>query len=370
MKRSKNSYRLNGKRSQRGYDWWWHSFVGRHAESGALKPFFIEYYVINPGLNTGDIIWGQDPRSKEQEKRPSYAMIKAGAWGEGKSQLHNFYSIDEFRTSTQRLSLRIGHNLLSEKFLIGRVMVSEKDRDRYPERMSDAGSMSWDLKIEKDLSFDVGYGSSHLSNKLGLFRMYWHVEGMRCQYSGEVIYNEQKYLVEPDTSCGYQDKNWGRDYTNPWIWLSCNNFYSVSRGVKADVSLDLGGGCPVVLGIPMKRKILTALYYEGKLLEFNFSKFWKRSRQEFNCHEDDTHVHWDVKVENSTHVAKIRFRCEKSKMLLVNYENPDGLKHHDRLWNGGHGHGTLSLYGKKGRKLKLIDELRGELAGCEYGEHA
>ena len=48
--KTKNKYSLTRRNSKRGYDWWWHSFVGTHAESGALKPFFIEYYVINPGL--------------------------------------------------------------------------------------------------------------------------------------------------------------------------------------------------------------------------------------------------------------------------------------------------------------------------------
>ena len=64
--------------------------------------------------------------------------------------------------------------------------------------------------------------------------------------------------------------------------------------------------------------------------------------------------------------------CEKSKMLLVNYEAPDGQKRHNRLWNGGTGSGCVKLYKKTGlfaRKLKLIDEVEANHIGCEWGEY-
>lgn len=57
--------------------------------------------------------------------------------------------------------------------------------------------------------------------------------------------------------------------------------------------------------------------------------------------------------------------CEKKQMLLVNYEAPNGEKHHNRLWNGGNGHGTVKLYHRR----KLVDEILCENVGCEYGEY-
>jgi len=367
--KTKNRFRLNRRSSKRAYDWWWHSFVGTHVETGALKPFFIEYYVINPGLWEGEIVWGQHPKSKQRGVSPCYAMIKAGAWGEAKAQLHNFYGIPDFQASKQLLNCRIGDNNLTEDKLFGSVAVSELECNAHPEWMSNAGSMSWNLSVEKEITFDVGYGTSGLSNSLNLFHMYWHAAGMRSSYKGEVIFNGHRYLVEPDTSFGYQDKNWGRDYTNPWIWLNCNNFRSEIHDRKADVSLVVGGGCPVLLNLPLNRRILTALYYEGNLMEFNFSKFWKYSRQHFYSREDENYVYWDIGAENRKHLVEASFRCEKSKMLWVNYENPDGAKLHHKLWNGGHGEGTLKLYRKKGIRRNLVDELSGELAGCEYGAY-
>lgn len=36
--------------------------------------------------------------------------------------------------------------------------------------------------------------------------MFWHAEGMKTAYSGEVIWNGEKCTVAPDTYYGYVDK--------------------------------------------------------------------------------------------------------------------------------------------------------------------
>ena len=238
-------------------------------------------------------------------------MLKVGTWGDDKVQLHNYYNISDFYASSKELNCKIGSNELSENNLSGEVNVSEQDRDSFPERMSDSGTMKWNLTVEKEVQFDVGYGSSKLFNSLGAFHMYWHVQGMRCKYTGEVNFNNEKYLVYPETSYGYQDKNWGKDYTNPWIWLNCNNFKSKSTGKQVDASFDLGGGCPKIFGVSLPQRILTAFYYKGEFIEFNFSKFWKKSKQQFNTNEDDKYFYWNVISENR------KYRIDVKSVLTV-----------------------------------------------------
>ena len=58
--------------------------------------------------------------------------------------------------------------------------------------------------------------------------------------------------------------------------------------------------------------------------------------------------------------------CKRDEMMLFNYEAPDGQKRHNRLWNGGNGWGEIKLYKKDGT---LIDHVKMENAGCEYGEY-
>ena len=61
--------------------------------------------------------------------------------------------------------------------------------------------------------------------------------------------------------------------------------------------------------------------------------------------------------------------CLKKDMLLINYEAPDGSRHHNRLWNGGNGWGTIKLYDRQNGQLILIDEIEATHIGCEYGEY-
>lgn len=362
---SKNAFQLTNKTKKNGYDWWWHSFVAKNAKTCELQPFFIEYYVINPALDKGKIVLGQSEEAKKTGQKPCYAMIKAGTWGKNKAQIHNFYKISAFSASTSKLDCKILDNIVTETKLVGHISIFEKESKEKPELMSDAGCMKWNLTMNKKVKYDVGYGSSKLFNKLNIFEMYWHVGGMITEFEGELEFNDEKFIVEKETSFGYQDKNWGQDYTNPWIWLNCNNLFSTKQNKKINAGLDIGGGCPKVLGIPLKRRILTAFCYENKLYEFNFSKFWKYSKQSFNSTEDDEYIYWNVDVKNSKIRLEIRFKCKKEYLLNVNYENPKGEKNHNKLWNGGHAQGTIKIY----KKDKLVDELQGAFGGCEYGKY-
>ena len=72
------------------------------------------------------------------------------------------------------------------------------------------------------------------------------------------------------------------------------------------------------------------------ITEFNFSKFWKKTKQNFNTQEDEQYFYWNVVSESKKYRIEVNFKCEKSKLLFVNYENPKGEKKHNKLWNGGH----------------------------------
>ena len=54
--------------------------------------------------------------------------------------------------------------------------------------MCDFGELSWDLTIDKQIAFNVGYGASRPLCDAETFGMYWHAEGMKSAYSGTVIF--------------------------------------------------------------------------------------------------------------------------------------------------------------------------------------
>lgn len=364
---SRNEFQLFGGQAKKGYDWWWHSFTGYNKKTGEAKPFFIEFFAVNPKLAKDTPTFGQLPENKEKGLRPSYVMIKAGAWCENKSQLHKFYAWKDVKIEPKKpFSVEVENFYLSEKELRGHIVISKDEALNHPEYMCDSGDMSWDLKIEKDIAFNVGYGAGKLFRKMQLFEMFWHAEGMKTYYTGTVIYNGETYEVRKEDCYGYADKNWGKDFTSPWVWLSSNNLTSLVSGKKLNNSVfDIGGGRPKVGFIALNRKLLSAFYYEGKCYEFNFSKFWTFTRTKFDCHETDDEIIWHVEQKTWTNRFVVDFKCKKEDMLLVNYEAPNGKKLHNRLWNGGNGVGEISLY----HRNKLIDRIHAENIGCEYGEY-
>ena len=200
--------------------------------------------------------------------------------------------------------------------------------------------------------------------------MYWHAEGMKTAVSGSVTCGGRKYIVTPEKSYGYADKNWGRDFTSPWVWLASSCLKSKRDGrMLANSAFDIGGGRPKIYFVPLDRRLLGVFYYEGKEYDFNFSHVWLNVKTEFSFEEQEELVHWHVRQENRNAVMDTEVFCRKEDMLLVNYEAPDGSKKHNRLWNGGNGWGTVRLYDKVGEELQLVDEIEATHIGCEYGEY-
>ena len=364
---TRNTCQLYGGQAKCGYDWWWHSFTARHAVTGEEKPFFIEFFVCNPAYGSDKPIFGQLPQNRKKGIKPSYLMVKAGTWGEDAAQLHRFFGWKKIRIRKGVPFAVVADDCrLSETRLAGSISISDEEAENHPEWMCNSGSMSWKLKIDKQVAFNVGYGASKPMRDIQAFEMFWHAEGMKSAYSGEVIWNNEKYIVDPETSYGYADKNWGKDFTSPWIWISSCNLTSELTGKKLTNSVfDIGGGRPKVGPFAMSGKLLSAFWYEGVAYEFNFSKFWTCTHTKFECRETDEQIIWHIEQHNRCDRMITDLTCDKKDMLFVNYESPNGLKRHNRLWNGGNGRGTVQLF----HNGRLVDRVHVENAGCEYGEY-
>lgn len=368
---TRNAFMLKGPLARRGYDWWWHSFTAQDAETGEDKPFFIEFFVCNPASGGAEPVFGQTEWSRTAGVRPSYLMVKAGCWGEDHCQLHRFFGWDDVRIHKGApYVVDAGDCLATETVLKGSVDVSRQDSESHPEWMCDHGSLSWDLKVDKKIAFNVGYGASRPVRDAEAFAMYWHAEGMKTEYEGTVTFNGRKYTVTKEKSFGYADKNWGRDFTSPWVWLSSDSLVSRVSGKRLENSVfDIGGGRPKIYALPLDRRLLGVMYYEGDEYDFNFSHAWLHVKTEFSFEENEESVRWHVRQENTKAAMETEVSCLKKDMLLINYEAPDGSKKHNRLWNGGNGTGIIKLYDKNGSGLVLRDEIYADRIGCEYGEY-
>jgi hypothetical protein len=356
-----------------GYDWWWRSFVAQDPETGALKPFFVEFFVINPGLGGDEApVLGQAPENRARKIKPSYAKVVAGTWGEKSSiQVHNYFPLKQFSAATDRLDVRIGDNILSETRLKASVRMSEAQAAAHPELLSDAGALSFDLAIKKQLSYFVGYPASDLFTNLNALEMWWTIPGMKSYFSGELRLNGKRYVVVPELSYGYEDKNWGGDYTNPWIWLNCNRFVSRATGkVLERTSLVVGGGAPRLFGLSLGERALVVFHHEGELFEVNFSKLVHAGEEEVKIEESASDIRWKIQARNGRRKIVVDFSAPKSKMMLIRYENPKGEVNHRHLWNTGFAQGTVEIYslGSNGA-WTLVDTLSGSFGGGESGRY-
>lgn len=300
-------------------------------------------------------------------------MLKAGCWGKHKMQLHRFYGWDEVRISfdpKQGYQIEAPEAFASETKLSGHIAVSQ-EKAKNPGFMSDAGEISFSLKLKKEITFNVGYGAGSFFRFLKAFDMYWHAEGIKTLVEGKITLDGRTYEVRPETSFGYSDKNWGSDFTTPWVWLSSNDIYSHREKRKLENSaFDIGGGRPVVFHVPLNRKLLGVFDLEGnEKTEFNFSKFWMGVKTVFSKEEDEYDVIWHVRQSNHHYQMETEVHCHKADMLFVQYEDPLERKRFKHLYNGGTGTGIIHLYAKKGKKLTLLDTYDVGHVGCEYGEY-
>jgi hypothetical protein len=190
--------------------------------------------------------------------------------------------------------------------------------------------------------------------------MFWHAEGIKTEYSGTIWLDGEEYEVIPEKSYGYADKNWGGDFTSPWLWISSCNITSLITGKKLNNSaFEAGGGRPKAFGIEIPRKLLIGFYYEGTMYEYNFARFWNLVKIDFDFEEgEDVHT-WHINASNKNSRMELVLYCKRDEMMLFNYEAPDGQKRHNRLWNGGNGWGEIKLYKKDGT---LIDHVKKKIS--------
>ncbi len=364
---TKNACMLHGSHAKRGYMRWWHSFCGTQPESGEVRTFFIEFFIINPGLGGSQPILGRHPYYKKRGMKPSYVMVKAGVFpgkeGGGGRQLHAFYPISALEATGCPLIMQVGEEgagrcLYSEDRLKGSVEVDPSEaRRRF--FMSDAGCMEWDLKIQKAVSCNMGVLSGTLSRAFHLLENYWHGEGVRSFFEGFVLLDGVAYEVVPESSFGYADKHWGRSTNVPWLQFSCGRLQSQRVGETLRHSvLAMKDFSPRFLFFPRRRRLFLQLTYMGEDFEF--------TRCKWETKETNKRFIWRVLAKNKTAVVKVTGSCRKEEMLCLKYESPDADWDRCPFFAGGGGTGTIQIFRRLSGERELLDTLKLEDALCLY----
>ena len=361
---------LRGSLSRKGYMRWFHSFTGVQAETGETRTFFIDYFIINPGLG-GDLpILGQHPYYKKRGMKPSYVMIKAGVFpdenGEDGRQIHAFYPISSLKVTGNPMVMQIEDCFYSENRISGFVEVSPAEA-RHRSFMSDAGWMEWDVEVHKAVACNTGILSGTFFRAVNGLENFWHGEGIRSFFRGTVTLDGISYQVSPDTSYGYADKHWGRSFIRPLFQFASGRLSSArtDRELKHSV-LAINGCCPRLLFFPLRRRLMIQMTYMGEDYEFGFVKPFLFSKQKWEVKETNKRFIWHIMARNRTSVIKISCSCTKGQMMQLRYETPEGHRLKSPLWAGGAGTGTIQLYRREKGGKQLIDTLKLEDAVCRW----
>jgi hypothetical protein len=301
--------------------------------------------------------------------RPAYAMVKAGMYGSGGKQINSFYPTEKIAHGKKELTIQFGECSMTEMEISGSVIMTENYISKHPECLCDAGSINWNLQMEKQISYNSGYTSSWLAKLCNVTEMHSHFQGMKTVFSGTISVDGAQYAVSPQTSCGYADKFWGREIPSPWMWLSCCNISSIITGKRLTDSCFLVTGCySRFLRIHLKQKMIIFATVGGKEYEFNFSKFWRRTKITSKCVESGTSLHWTVSAHEHRYILDIDVFCNTEDMVLRSYETANEREELARILSGGNGTGELRIYRKVKKNLELIEHARIRNVGCEYGE--
>ena len=336
---------LTGPLASNGYDRWWHSFTGYEENTGRPLSFFVEYYLCNPLDGSAKPVFAHTRGGKLSKQKPSYLMIKAGCWGEERMQLHRFYGAHRIGVDYGvPVSICAGDCFLGEDGIRGNISVSKDEASQNKDWMSDAGTMSWSLVMDKQVAFNPGPG------------YFLHAEGMKTAYTGDVVVNGVRYIVRPENSHGFAGKNWGSDLPSRSIRLSSCNLSDIATGKKLS-------GNVFNTSLAPNGKLLSAFWIDGREYEFNLSGLSRLCKTKTSCREAGRTIIWHIEQKSLFDKVILDVTCRKKDMILARYESPTGERRTRRLWNGGNGSGKVQIF----HKGKNIYTFKAENVLCELG---
>lgn len=359
--KSRNAYMLKGSLAKKGYMRWWHSFRGCIPGTDRTRTFFVEYFLLNPGIINNKIVL--------DGKTASYCMIKAGAFPEGDEegiQMNAYYPISSLRVSREPFYVQMGDSSFSENHIMGSVWISEK-KALDPTWITDSGSMEWNLDICKNIACHTGLLSGPLFTFLNAIDSFWHGEGIKTQYQGTVTLNGEIYEVYPEACYGYADKHWGRKYHQPWLQLSANTLISQRTGKELKYSAFAVDGCYTrFFGMRLNPKLILQLTYTGEDFEFSFARPLSLCRMKWHKKSTNKRTIWQIKSVNRKAMIKCSVSCPRDSLFSIDYKSPDITQKDTSLLASGQSTGIIELYRMTSEGPKLLDVLTFENGMCEY----
>lgn len=372
-----DQYILRGRLRQSGFERWRYVFSAFSKSTGQERKFYIELYIVNPGLSPKTAVISQKSRlalseselqyalagtesaahaNDELDVRPSYALVKAGAFGAGGKQINKFHASSQMSFIKNSEIFRVGECLFGPKSLSGSVAVSTQDLRVRPELLCNVGSMDWDLKFEYQIESVPIYRKKSYC---------WLPIGMKTAFSGTVHLDNQEYVILPKSSEGYVDKCWGERPNSPYFHISSSKMTSIISG-KA-----MNNSCFSLEG-EFGGDLSASVMLDGERVPVENFSFFKRDSIIHDCSQlsngdGGEKVHWTVSIHKGKMVIDIDLFCNGKDMFVRDYEMPQGKRCLLKIL-GGKGNGEIRIYKKIGKNLELLEHANIYDAICEFGQ--
>ncbi len=373
-----DQYVLRGKLRQEGFERWRYSFSAFNRETSQEKNFYVELYIVNPGISPKVAVIGQKSRLAHSEAdlqyalagttaaktaneeiavRPSYVLVKAGVYGADGIQLNKFIPSSQFTFIRNIGSFKAGECLFGSNAITGRIEVSQQDLRVKPELLCDCGSMEWELKFDRQISSAPAY---HEKDE------FWAPFGVKTVYSGIIHLNGQEYVITPKIADGYSDKSWGTALPVDYFHISSARMVSIISGKP------LLNSC-FAIGGKFNGKLCGVLNLEQNCFEIKEKKHFGKCSVIHDCTqvpgtEGDEKVHWTVSVHKGRFVVDIDVFCKGNGLSVRDYEIPQGERTLLKILGSGSGTGEIRVYKKTGKNLELLEHANIYGAVCEFGQ--
>ena len=372
-----DQYILRGKLRQEGFERWRYVFSAVSKITGNERKFFIELYIVNPAISPKVAVISQKSRlaiseadlqyalagtesaahaNDEIDVKPSYVLVKAGIFGEGGKQINKFYSSAQAAFIKGSGKFKVGECIFGTKELAGSVLVTAQDLRVRPELLCNAGVMDWDLKFERTIENPPLYNRKNIL---------WIPIGAKTLFSGSVHFDNQEYVVLPQTANGYIDKTWGDQLNSPYFHISSSKLMSIISGRQ------LLNSCFVLEG-EFDGKLCAIINFDGEKYIIQNKKIFKKDVIIHDCsrivdNAEGEKVHWSVSIHNGKFVIDIDLYCKEKELFVRDYEIPQGRRSLLKVL-GGIGNGEIRVYKKIRKNLELLEHANINDAICEFGQ--
>ncbi len=302
------------------FEWWYYKVVIPDSKDA----FYFSYGVVNP--------WDVNKTNPA-----SHAFVNFGSFAD-KDMFTGRFDLNQFKASYEKTDIQISENSATQEKASGHLT-------------NEHGYAKWNVSLSKDWSFNAMGWAMGFSNLLNIF---WYPAQAGAKMNGTIEVNGKTFTLE--NAPAYQDRNWGRSFSDWWAWLVANHFKNYP-----DTVLAAGGGKPKVLGGSSPEGLNIGLRHLGKEYVFRVNDFDKIKA--------DIHFgHWEVSGENRRNERiEIKATAPKSEFLPLQFPTPDGKVYWD--YEALKGNIQITVYERAvlGAEWKKTLYLETDEGGIEYG---